>query len=272
LSLKSPICKNFLEPSEIVENYPTNFNTIVNSNIIINKLYLELSIPSILTSGNPSYSNNQSKGSSESKANFSSKHSFTKEAKFDFNNNGYLNNISSFSKISPFKADQGMKPYFYVKNPVDKKQYNSNGAKATSNLKNNEISIYDIINNKEGGFKRNATANLGKKKEVERNFGNERLNGFIRKVVNPETYQKEKSSITNSKGTNRPNYLNIFLNYHENLSNFHIFLRSVTPYIDVKKKNCLDLITIQDYFFTAFEKLSVFGLETPILHDSMILS
>ena len=54
-NLRNQTCKNLNLPinfSETVENYPTNFNSIVNSNIIINRLYLEVSIPSLSSLNN----------------------------------------------------------------------------------------------------------------------------------------------------------------------------------------------------------------------------
>ena len=217
----------------------------MNSNITINKIYLELTIPSIFCSRtvscskaiNENSSNNIAKGNAENKANFNSNiNSLMKEAKFDINNNVYFSNLTSLSKISPFKADQGMKPYFYVKTPIDKKPYNSNGKNKT-----NEISIYDMISPKESNSSKKNGNGQFSKKDFDRNSNSERLGGFIRKKVNPEQLNKEKNSISLTKGTNRPNYLNLFSNFFENLSNMHIVLRNITPFIDLKNEELLVL-------------------------------
>lgn len=165
-----------------------------------------------------------------------------------------------------------MKPYFYVKAPIDKKQYYSNGAKPTSNggTKLNEISIYEMIN-KENGFKRSSNGNSNgnqSKKENDRQVTNEKPTGFVRKVVNAESLNKEKSNVTEKTKGVRPNHNAFFTKYFENLSNFHILLRNVTPFIDVKRKQSYEKITIEDYFYSAFEKPSIFGMETPVLYES----
>ena len=153
-----------------------------------------------------------------------------------------FNNLTNFSKIAPFKADQGMKPYFYVKSTVDKKQYSSNG-----NVKKvNEVSIYDMINNKESKTK---NGNAGQSKaESDRQESFERTSGFVRKKINPEMLEKENSMknsvnyVKNScksdsnKGMKKPNYYHSFMKIYENLSNFHIMLRSVTPLIEMKSE------------------------------------
>ncbi len=162
-------------------------------------------------------------------------YAFTQEAKFDYNSNVYLTNLTSFSKISPFKADQGNRPYFYVKNPIEKKQYSTNG-KPSNGIKTNEISIYDMINQKEGNQKNKNGNGFYSKKDFDKNMNgiNEKLNGFERKKVF-EQNQKENFSV--GKGTNRPNYINIFTNFYENMSNMHILLKNITPFIEMTIEN-----------------------------------
>lgn len=167
-------------------------------------------------------------------------YAFTQEAKFDYNNNVYLTNLTSFSKISPFKADQGNRPYFYVKNPIEKKQYSTNG-KPPNGIKTNEISIYDMINQKEGNIKNKNGNGFYSKKDFDKNTNgiNEKPSGFERKKVYTEQFQKENFSA--SKNTNRPNYINIFTNFYENMSNIHIFLKNITPFIEMTSENLVIL-------------------------------
>ena len=172
------------------------------------------------------------KSNSDNKVLLNSDNSFTKEAKFDINN-VYLNNLSSFSKISPFKADQGMKPYFYVKSPVNNQQHHTTGStlfKSTTN--GNEVSIYDIINQKESYMKNRNGNGFNKKKEIDRNTTTD--NSFTRSGKTEDHYNLIKN-------TNRPNYLNLFLNHYENLSNLHVLLKNITPYIDVKSPHLVHL-------------------------------
>ena len=51
-------------------------------------------------------------------------------------------------------------------------------------------------------------------------------------IGNTDKYFKEEYILR--KSTNRSNYLHIFLNFFENLSNLHVFLKNVTPFINLK--------------------------------------
>ena len=229
---KSRICIFFFNFSENVENYPTNFNTIVNSNIVINKIYLELSLPDQLINN---ITNNSTKTPSEVINNGVKINSQIK----DLNNNFNFSNISNFSKISPFKADQGNKPYFYVKSPVnvDKKQYHTNSFNF-----NNEISLYDMINKNEGMNKyKNGIDSFYSKRNGDNNYTNkhtkiEKFN-FINNSNYDSTYTNNNHINNLFKNNNRPNYMDLFLNHYENTCNMHILLKNMTPYISLERNH-----------------------------------
>ena len=196
---------------------------------------MELSFPSLPKAINTSLNVNLIKSVSDNKGNLSSNKNFTKESNFDIKNKAYFTNISSFSKISPFKADQCIKPYFYVKSEGNANQYNSVGNPKIND--SNEVSIYDIMNQKEVNIKNRNDNGFSKRKDSDRNMNsstNDRM-GFTRKVVGSNDINQYEDCYLN-KHTNRPNYLNLFLNYYENLSNLHVLLKSITPFIDMKSE------------------------------------
>jgi len=103
-------------------------------------------------------------------------------------------------------------------------------------VKTNEISIYDMINQKEGNLKNKNGNGFYSKKDFDKNMNgtNEKPNGFERKKVF-ELTQKENFSF--GKSTNRPNYINIFTNFYENMSNMHVLLKNITPFIEMTSEN-----------------------------------
>ena len=170
----------------------------------------------------------------------------------DVNNSLYLSNISNFAKISPFKADQGNKPYFYVKSPVNviKKQYNTSGFKTYSKLNfNNEISLYDMINRNEGANKqKNGINSYNTKRGGDKNYNNkhttiEKFN-FIYNGDYDQKYQDSDYLNNQCKNNNRPIYLDLFLNYYENLCNLHVLLKNMTPYFSLNYENLVSYIII----------------------------
>lgn len=94
-----------------------------------------------------------------------------------------------------------------------------------------------MINQKDTNIKNKNGNGFYSKKDFDNNINGyiDKTSGFERKKVLSEHLQKDYISV--NKNTNRPNYLNLFSNFYENMSNIHVLLKNITPFIEMTSEN-----------------------------------
>ena len=178
---------------------------------------------------------------------------------FNAMNNQSRLSVRSFGRTSFYEGNQ----YNNIFNNLNNMSFNLNanhGYKSPRNVSNFDFTNFNISEDK-NNFNGIPTI---KKKIMDWEKSNEK---DIKKDLNKENNNYINNSSENEKMENSK-IIDYFIEYYEGKSNFLIFLRNSTPYLNKKYLNNYRDISLEN-FFKGFQKVSLTGLKIDFLSNNL---
>ena len=178
---------------------------------------------------------------------------------FNAMNNQSRLSVRSFGRTSFYEGNQ----YNNIFNNLNNMSFNLNanhGYKSPRNVSNFDFTNFNISEDKKNF---NGIPTI-KKKIMDWEKSNEK---DIKKDLNKENNNYINNSSENEKMENSK-IIDYFIEYYEGKSNFLIFLRNSTPYLNKKYLNNYRDISLEN-FFKGFQKVSLTGLKIDFLSNNL---
>ena len=179
---------------------------------------------------------------------------------FNAMNNQSRLSVRSFGRTSFYEGNQ----YNNIFNNLNNMSFNLNanhGYKSPRNVSNLNFTNFNISEDK-NNFNGIPTI---KKKIMDWEKSNEK---DIKNDLNKENKINNNSENENLKFLENSKIIDYFIEYYEGKSNFLIFLRNSTPYLNIKYINNYRDISL-DNFFKGFQKVSLTGLKIDFLSNNL---
>ena len=179
---------------------------------------------------------------------------------FNAMNNQSRLSVRSFGRTSFYEGNQ----YNNIFNNLNNMSFNLNanhGYKSPRNVSNLNFTNFNISEDK-NNFNGIPTI---KKKIMDWEKSNEK---DIKNDLNKENKINNNSENENMKFLENSKIIDYFIEYYEGKSNFLIFLRNSTPYLNIKYINNYRDISL-DNFFKGFQKVSLTGLKIDFLSNNL---